>query len=109
MAYDEKLADRIRKVLDKRKALTERKMFGGIAFMLRGNMCCGVLNDELILRLGPEKAERALNNPHTRQFDITGRPMKGLVIVTPRGHKTDNALRKWVRQAAGFASSLPAK
>ena len=109
MAYDEKLAGRIRRVLGKRKALTERKMFGGIAFMLRGNMCCGVLNDELILRLGPEKADRALKNPHTRQFDITGRPMKGLIIVTPRGHRTDGALRKWVWLAADFAASLPAK
>lgn len=77
--------------------------------MLRGNMCCGVLSDELILRLGSEKAERALKSPHTRPFDFTGRPMKGLIIVTPRGHKTDDALRKWVRRAADFAMSLPAK
>ncbi len=109
MAYDEKLADRIRRVLGKRIALTERKMFGGIAFMLRGNMCCGVLNDELILRIGPGQGEKALKKPHTRPFDFTGRPMKGFIIVTPRGHKSDEALQKWVRLATKFASSLPAK
>ncbi len=102
-------ADRIRNVLARRKALTQKKMFGGMAFMLHGNMCCGVLNDDLILRLKPEQAEKALKKPHTRQFDITGRAMRGLIIVVPRGHKTDEALRKWVRQAADFASSLPAK
>lgn len=109
MAYDERLADRIRKVLGRRKALTEKKMFGGIAFMLRGNMCCGVLDDDLILRLRPEEAQKALKKPHTRKFEMTGRPMRGFVIVTSRGHKGDAALRKWVRQAADFASSLPAK
>ncbi len=109
MAYDEKLADRIRKVLARRKALTEKKMFGGIAFMLQGNMCCGVLNNGLILRVGPEHAAKALKKPHTRRFDITGRPMKGFIVVLPPGYKADEALRKWVRHAADFASSLPAK
>ena len=109
MAYDEKLAERVRKALARRRGLTERKMFGGIAFMLRGNMCCGVQNDELILRLAPEEAERALRKAHTRPFDMTGRPMKGFVVVTPGGHKTSAALRKWVEQAARFARSLPAK
>jgi TfoX/Sxy family transcriptional regulator of competence genes len=109
MAYDEKLAERTRKALARRKTLTEKKMFGGIAFMLRGNMCCGVLNNDLILRLRPQQAEKALKKPHTRPFDFTGRPMKGFIVVADRGHKSDEALRKWVRQAADFASSLPAK
>ena len=89
--------------------MTEKKMFGGVAFMIRGNMCCGVLNDDLILRLGPDEAEKGLRKPHTRHFDITGRLMKGFIMVGPRGHKTDEALRKWVRQAADFASALPPK
>ncbi len=109
MAYDERLSARIRKALAGRRRLTERKMFGGMAFMLRGNMCCGVLNDDLIVRLAPEHAEKALEKPHTRPFDMTGRPMKGLVVVTPRGHKSAAALRRWVEQAADFARSLPAK
>jgi len=109
MAYDEKLAGRIRKALAGRRGLTERKMFGGIAFMLRGNMCCGVLNDDLILRLVPEQAEKAFMKAHTRPFDMTGRPMKGFVVVTSSGHKTAAALRRWVEQAADFARSLPAK
>jgi TfoX/Sxy family transcriptional regulator of competence genes len=109
MAYDEQLADRIRKVLARRKAFAEKKMFGGIAFMLRGNMCCGVLNDDLILRLGPEQADKALKKLQTRPFDITGHPMRGLIMVAPHGYKTGEALRKWVRQAADFAMSLPAK
>jgi len=109
MAYDEKLAGRIRKALAGRRGLTERKMFGGMAFMLRGNMSCGVQNDELILRLAPEQAEQALKKPHTRPFDMTGRPMKGFVVVTPSGHKTAAALRSRVEQAAHFARSLPAK
>lgn len=109
MAYDEKLAERIRKVLASRKALTEKKMFGGITFLLRGNMCCGVVNDDLVLRLGPEQGEKALKKPHARECDFTGRPMKGMVMVVPNGYKTDSALRKWVEQAADFASSLPAK
>ena len=77
--------------------------------MLRGNMCCGVVNDELVLRLGPEQGEKALKKPYTRECDFTGRPMKGMVMVAPGGHKMDDALRKWVRQAADFVLSLPAK
>jgi TfoX/Sxy family transcriptional regulator of competence genes len=85
-------------------------MFGGITFILRGHMCCGVVNDELVLRLGPEQGEKALKQPYTRECDFTGRPMKGMVMVTtPSGYKTDGALRKWVRQAADFVLSLPAK
>lgn len=109
MAYSEELAARIRKALARRQGAAEKKMFGGITFTLRGHMCCGVVNDELVLRLGPEQGEKALTKPHTRKCDFTGRPMKGMVMVTPGGYKTDVALRKWVRQAIDFVLSLPAK
>lgn len=77
--------------------------------MLRGNMCCGVLDDDLILRLGPKQADKALKKLHTRPFDITGRSMKGFIVVAPRGYKTGEALRRWLRQATDFAMSLPPK
>jgi TfoX/Sxy family transcriptional regulator of competence genes len=108
MAYNEALAARIRKVLARRKSLSEKKMFGGIAFMLRGNMCCGVLKDDLILRLG-QQAEEALSEPHTRPFDVTGRKMTGFVMVGPGGYETADDLKDWLRQAAEFTRSLPAK
>ena len=84
-------------------------MFGGLAFMLRGYMCCGVLKDELVLRLGPEGAEQARREPHTREMDFTGKPMKSMVIVRPAGCASDEALGDWVRRAADFAASLPPK
>ncbi len=109
MAYDEKLANRIRKVLARRKGLTEKKMFGGVAFMLHGKMCCGVLKDNLVVRVGPERYQRALSQPNTRPMDFTGRPLKGFVFVDPGGYRTDKALAKWVKQAENFARTLPRK
>lgn len=109
MAYDEKLADQVRKVLARRKDLTEKKMFGGIAFMLRGHMCCGVVNEELVVRVGPERYEKALSQPQARPMDFTGRPLKGFVFVSPNGYKTGKALAKWVRQAVQFVMTLPRK
>ena len=109
MAYNDELAARVRKALGRRKDLKEQKMFGGIAFMLRGHMCCGVMDDDLMLRLGPELAANALKRKHTRPVDFTGRVMKSMIMVAPAGHKTDAALKKWVTEAAGFAASLPPK
>lgn len=109
MAYEERLAQRVRDVLADQPGLVERKMFGGVAFMLQGNMACGVMNDELIVRVGPEKYPAAKTKPHTREFDFTGRPMKGFIVVTPEGHGSDEALEEWVRRGAEFALSLPAK
>ncbi len=109
MAYDEKLAGRVRKALARRRGVKEQKMFGGIAFMLRGHMCCGVLDNELMLRLGPELAAKALSRAHTRPVDFTGRVMKSMIMVAPAGHKTDASLKKWVAEAADFAVSLPPK
>ena len=109
MAYDEALADRVRELMLLRSAVSERKMFGGIVFMLDGNMACGVLGDELIVRVGPEEGERALAEPDTRAFDFTGRPTRGVVVVSPDGVAEDEALAGWVDAGADFAASLPAK
>ena len=109
MAYDEKLSERVRALLEPQDAVTEKKMFGGLAFMLRGNMCCGVLKDELILRLGPEGGDRALDEPHTRPMDFTGRPMSNFVIVTPEGHASEEELERWVDRAVSYTSTLPPK
>jgi TfoX/Sxy family transcriptional regulator of competence genes len=108
MAFDENLAARIRTHLGKRTGVAERKMFGGITFLLQGNMCCGVHREALIVRLGPEEAGRALAKPHTRVFDLTGRPMKAWVLVEPKG-LAGAQLEKWVDRAAHFAGSLPPK
>jgi TfoX/Sxy family transcriptional regulator of competence genes len=109
MAFDESLAARIRAHLGKRNGVAERKMFGGITFLLQGNMCCGVHRDALIVRLGPEEAARALREPHTRVFDLTGRPMKAWVLVEPKGLATIAQLENWVDRAAKYAGSLPPK
>ena len=107
MAYDEKLAERVRKVLATRKGVTEKKMFGGLAFLLGGRMCCGVLNDDLVVRTGPERQAAALGRTHTRPMDFTGRPLTGFVYIGLRGVHTDAALAKWVREAVKYALSLP--
>jgi hypothetical protein len=108
VAYDEGLAERVRELLADRPDLSERKMFGGIGFMLGGNMCCGVLGDELVARLGPE-GESALAEPHVRPFDFTGRPMSGFVLVGPGATESDEDLDRWVARCEAFASSLPPK
>jgi TfoX/Sxy family transcriptional regulator of competence genes len=106
MPYDEKLADRIRDVLAGEDGVTERKMFGGLAFMVDGHMACGIVKDDLMLRLGAEGADAALERPHVRPMDFTGRPMTGMVYVEPSGVR-GVALRTWVRKAVAFARSLP--
>ena len=109
MAYDEELAERVRRALAGREGLSEKKLFGGIAFMLRGNMCCGIVRHDLMVRVGPERHEEALAQPHARPMDFTGRPMRGMVYVTPEGCRTDEALKRWVEQGLNFAASLPPK
>ena len=109
MAFDDTLADRIRKRLGKRAGLAEKKMFGGIAFLLNGNMCVGVHGRDLIVRLDPEQTEKALSEPSTRRFDLTGRPMKGWILVEPGGLASDADLKKWIDIATKFAGSLPKK
>lgn len=109
MAYDEGLAQRIREVLEERDGFVEKKMFGGICYLLFGNMACGIIGGELIVRVGPEGYEDALSQPHTRVFDFTGRIMRGWVVVTPEGIGEDEELTEWIDAGAGFAMSLPLK
>lgn len=109
MAYDPELAERVRAVVEVRQGVMERKMFGGIAWMVHGNMACGVLGDELIVRLSAEDSDRALAEPDTRAFDMTGRPMRGFVVVGGQSIAQGGKLRGWVHAGADYASSLPAK
>lgn len=109
MAFNTTLADRIRQQLGKRRGLSEKKMFGGLAFLLNGNMCCGVHNDEMIVRLDPAQTEQTLRERHTRIFDLSGKPMKGWILVQTGGLKTEAALAKWIEIGFAYASSLPAK
>lgn len=109
MAFDEALADRVRDVLAPRPELSEREMFGGIAFMVGGNMACGVIGEELMVRLGAEDAEKALEEPHTRPMDFTGKPARTTIYVDPAGTASDSDLAGWVDAGADFAASLPPK
>jgi hypothetical protein len=110
MAFDEALAQRIRKRLTrKRGGVVEKKMFGGLAFLLDGNMCCGVHEREMIVRLDPRRTAAALAAPHTRVFDLNGRPMKGWILVEPSGVADDAGLARWLQLATDYAASLPAK
>ena len=109
MAYDEGLAQRVREAMAGVPGYVEKRMFGGIGFMLHGNMACGVNGTDLIVRVGPEQYESALAEPHTDVFDMTGRAMKGWVVVTADGYAADKDLRIWVERGAEFALSLPVK
>jgi TfoX/Sxy family transcriptional regulator of competence genes len=109
MAYDEGLAQRVRETLATRGGMTEKKMFGGLCFLLRGNMVCGIVGDELMVRTGPDGHAAALAEPHAREMDFTGRALKGFVYVDPQGIEDDDALNAWVRRGADFAASLPPK
>jgi TfoX/Sxy family transcriptional regulator of competence genes len=109
MAYDEGLTQRVEEVLGDRPDLVAKKMFGGVGFLLRGNMACGVNKDHLVVRVGPDNYDTALAQPHVREFDITGRPMKGWVLIEPAGYESDEDLQRWVQQGLDFALSLPSK
>ena len=109
MAYDGELAERVSAMIGFREGVTERKMFGGIAWMVQGNMACCVLGQEVLVRLGDEDSARALAEPHTRRFDMTGRPMRGFVMVGGQAVEHDDELRAWVDAGADYASSLPPK
>jgi len=110
MAFDEKLAARIKAQLGKKKGIVEKKMFGGLAFLLNGNMSCGVHGNEMIVRLAPEETDKALAKRHVRVFDIAGRgPMKGWILVEPEGLKTEKDLAAWVDTGVKYAASLPPK
>ncbi len=109
MAYDEKLAERIRTKLKGTRGLTEKKMFGGVGFLINGNMACGVNKVDMIVRLSDQDSEAALKLAHVRLFDMTGRPMKGWIMVGPQGTTSDSAVQRWVEKGVRFAGSLPPK
>jgi len=109
MAYNEELASRIRQALAPRADVMERKMFGGLAYMLAGNMCCGVVGDMLMLRLGNEGAADALKEPHTKPMDFTGKSMKSMIYVGPEGIASPKNLHRWVDRGTDFAATLPPK
>ena len=109
MAYNEELETRIKKIVSGWKNTADKKMFGGVCHLLGGNMFCGVYKDFLILRLGEANSKEAMKLPFVRPFDITGRPMKGWVMVDKGGFETEEALKQWLEKAGEFASGLPAK
>jgi TfoX/Sxy family transcriptional regulator of competence genes len=107
VAYNEQLAARVRATLKGQRALVEKKMFGGLAYMSQGKMFAGILNKDLVVRVGLEENGTALKEPHTRPMDFTGRPMKGYLYVSPDGIKTPAHLRKWLMRRLSFVASLP--
>ena len=109
MAFSESLAERIRSALAGNRGVSEKKMFGGIGFLLNGNLLVGVWKSSLIARLGPQAAETALAEDCVRPFDITGKPMKRWVLIEPEGIETDEQLKGWIERAINFVASLPRK
>jgi hypothetical protein len=109
MAYDDRLAARVRSVLETEPGVVERPMFGGLAFMVAGNMACGVVHEDLMVRVGPDAFDDAMSQPHVRVMDFTHRPSKGMVYVAPAGVGEKRALETWVARGVRYARSLPAK
>ena len=109
MPSDADLVLRLRKLIECRSGIEEKRMFGGMAFLVGGNMCFGVYRDNLIVRVGPDRYEESLSLPHTGPMDITGRPMKGCVMVDAEGINTDAALQQWIEGGLAFAAALPDK
>lgn len=109
MAFDEGLATRLREIFSARPDVGEKKMFGGLAIMYRGNMTVGILGEDLMARVGPERYEEALRRPHAREMDSTHRPMKGFVLVGPEGYAEDDDLARWVGECLAFVDTLPPK
>jgi hypothetical protein len=109
MPYSESLAERIRQALGRRKRIEEKKMFGVVGFLLNGNMLVAVWQISLIARIGPDQYDEVLKTPNVREFDITGRPMKGWIMVEPDGIENDKQLSRWIERAMSFVETLPAK
>jgi TfoX/Sxy family transcriptional regulator of competence genes len=109
MAFDEGLAERLRDLLKQHNNVSEKKMFGGLAFMLDGHMFVGILGDRLMARVGPAGYEDTLRRPHVSEMDFTGKPMKGYVYIAPEGFESDQDLENWVTLCVKFVSTLPPK
>jgi TfoX/Sxy family transcriptional regulator of competence genes len=109
MAYDEGLAERIREVLGDNPEIKEKKMFGGLVFMLHGNMACGLIKEDFMVRVGAANYDETLRKPHARKMEFTGKPMKGFIMIDAEGYEDDKALASWVEQGVDYVRSLPAK
>ena len=109
MPFSESLAARTRDSLVHKTNISEKRMFGGLIFLLNGNMLVGVWNESLIARLAPDQAEKALREAHVGEFDVTGKPMKNWVVVEPEGIENDDHLKGWIERAAQFVETLPVK
>ena len=109
MSYDEGLAQRIREYLQETENVEEKKMFGGLCFMVSRHMCCGIVDDKLMARVGPDNYEHLLEIDHTQKMDFTGKPMKGMIYVEPDGLKSEKELEFWVEKCLAFIRSLPPK
>lgn len=109
MAYDEGLAERLREYFQDHPNVEVKKMFGGLCFMVSRHMCCGIVDDTLMARVGPEKYEECLKRPYAREMDFTGRALKGMVYVSPEGIESDDELTEWVGICELFVDSLPPK
>jgi TfoX/Sxy family transcriptional regulator of competence genes len=109
VAFDEALAARVREALAENAEISERQMFGGIAFLLSGNMAVGVSKEDLMVRIDPDDQEEALAHPGVRPFDMTGRPMKGWILVAPEATEEESELAQWITRGLDFAGSLPPK
>ncbi len=109
MPFDEGVAQRLREIFADRTDVVEKKMFGGVAFMVSGNMCCGVLGQELMARVGPEQYIKALTEPYVREMDFTGKPLRGFVYVGVQGFAADEDLESWVGRCEQFVSTLSPK
>ena len=109
MPVDDNLANRVRKILEKTEGLSEKKMFGGLCFLINGNMALGLVNEDLMIRVKPDSYEKMLSQPHVRKMDFTGKALKGFLYIATKGTESDKDLRKWVLKGVEFAMSLPAK
>ena len=109
MAFDEGVAQRLREIFAGRTDIVEKKMFGGVAFMHSGNMCCGVVDNVLMARVGPDAYKDALSRAHAREMDFTGKPLKGFIYVDPPGFAEDAELREWIGLCQAFTRTLPSK
>jgi hypothetical protein len=109
VAYDKGLAERIRDHIADDLLMSERKMFGGLCFMSGGNMCFGVIGSDLLVRVGPESYAASLVQPYVREMDLTGRPLRGMVLVDSEGLSEDDSLQEWLDRGLDFTDTLPPK
>ena len=109
MAYDQVLANRINQKLARQRGLKSKEMFGGICFLIDGNMCCGVIKDEMVIRADPNEADEVLSNSNAREFDFSGRAMKGWYYISSNGLKSEKDLAYWVGMSLKYVKSLPKK